>query len=232
MEKKVEFKVGKETLRGSMFVPSGKGPFPSVIFFHGSGSTGETYFEAAKKLSEHGILGFAFNFRGCGVSDGKFTDQTIGMGGEDAKAALIFFRSQPEVDKERVGVCGASFGGFLASLLSNSLDTKSLVLIAPAAYSPDIIGKTHRNTDDIRKDFEKSDSYKEIEKFKGELLVVKCEFEDILPSEMIDKYLREARSTARKEEYLLKGAKHQISKNPEAKEVLKDKILDWFMETL
>jgi len=53
----VEFKVGKDTLRGSLFIPDGKGPFPGVIFFHGSGSTGDTYFEAQKdwQVMEFGL---------------------------------------------------------------------------------------------------------------------------------------------------------------------------------
>jgi len=51
--------VGKDTLRGSLFIPDGKGPFPGVIFFHGSGfSTGDTYFEAAERLEvmEFGLM--------------------------------------------------------------------------------------------------------------------------------------------------------------------------------
>lgn len=231
MEKKVEFKVGKETLRGSMFIPSGNGPFPSVIFFHGSGSTGETYFKAAKKLSENGVLGFAFNYRGCGVSDGKFEDQTIGMGIEDAKVAVNLFLSQEEVGKRRLGFCGASFGGYIASMLANQFNPKSLMLIAPAAYNKEIINKTHRDADDLKK-FENSESYEEISKLKGSLSVVKCEFDDVLPPLMVEKYLQSAQSTQRKEQYVLRGAKHSVSRNPEVQAVLIDKIKNWFLETL
>ncbi len=233
MEKKVEFKVGKDMLRGSLFIPKGKGPFSSVIFFHGSGSTGETYFEAAKKLADNGILGFAFNFRSCGVSDGKFEDQTIGMGADDAKAALDFFLAQKKVDKERIGISGSSFGGFWASTLSSKYKFKSIILIAPAAYSPSILNKKHVDfKDELRQNYRESSSYKEIEKFNGKLLVVRVEFEDILSPDMVDNYLKSAKNASRKEEYLLKGARHQISKNPEVKEVLVNKICDWFLETL
>lgn len=232
MERKVEFKVGKETLRGSLFIPSGKGPFPSVIFFHGSGGNGEMHFELAKNVSEKGILGFAFNYRGCGASSGKFEDQTVGMGIEDAKAAINFFLSQEKVDRKRLGFSGGSFGGFIASLFANRFNPKSLVLIAPAVYTPEAY-VIHRDSDsDLRKGFEKSKSYKMISKFKGNLLVVKCEFEDVLPPGMVDKYLTEANNVARKENYLLKGARHRINLNPKAEIVLKDKITDWFLKTL
>ncbi len=232
MKREVEFKVEEEILRGMLFMPEGRGPFPSVIFFHGSGSTGETYFKAAQKLSENGILGFAFNYRGCGVSDGKFENQTIGMGAEDANVAVNFFLSQKEVGKGRIGFSGASFGGFIAALLSRNFNPKSLALIAPAAYSPAIINKTHRDTDEIRKDFESSDSYKEIAKFGGDLLVIKCEFDDILPPLMVEKYLQSAQNTKRKEQFVLAGAKHSVSRNPQAQAVLIDRIKDWFIETL
>lgn len=231
MEKKIEFKVGNETLRGVMFIPSGTGPFPSVIFFHGSGSTGETSFEAAKLLAENGILGFAFNFRGCGISDGKFEDQKIGDGAEDARAAIDFFLSQPEVDKERVGISGSSFGGFLASLLSANYNFKSMVLVAPAAYAPEVLDFTH-DYGERRREFEKSDSYKEIAKYKGKLLVIQCEFDDVLSPGEVEKYIESARAISTKEHFLLKGSKHRISVSPEAKEVLKNKILDWFSKTL
>lgn len=230
--KNVEFKVGKETLRGTLFVPSGKGPFPGVIFFHGSGGNGETQFESAKNVSEKGILGFAFNYRGCGISSGKFKDQTIGMGIEDSKAALNFFLSQKEVDKKRLGFSGSSFGGFVASLFVNQFNLQSLALIAPAAYSPEIY-TIHRDSDSrLREGFGNSESYKEIAKFKGNLLVVSCEFDDVLPPGMVDRYLEEAKQAVRKESYLLKNAKHKISINPKAREVLKKKILAWFLETL
>ena len=96
MEKKVEFKVGYETLLGSLFVPSGKGPFPGVLFFHGRGSDRIRYVPMAKKLSEHGIMGLAFDFRGCGESDGEFKNQSHKMGVEDAVAGLEFLLSQNE----------------------------------------------------------------------------------------------------------------------------------------
>jgi len=215
-----------------LFIPNGSGPFPSVIFFHGSGGNGESMFEIANAISKKGILGFAFNYRGAGVSEGKFENQTVGMGIEDGKLAVNFFLSQKEVDKKRFGFLGGSFGGFIASLIVNSFNPKSLALVAPAAYSPDLYEIQRDADSDPRKDFEKSDSYKEIARFKGCLLIVGCEFEDVLPSGMTDKYLEAATQVIKKEGYLLKDANHRISINPKAAVVLKEKILSWFINTL
>jgi uncharacterized protein len=232
MERRVEFKSGEETLRGSLFIPEGKGPFASVIFFHGSGGNGEMHFELAKKVSEKGILGFAFNYRGCGKSDGKFEEQTLEMGMVDGRAAVEFLLSQKEADRSRLGFSGGSFGGFLASLFSAEYNPKSLVLIAPAAYSPEVYITQRDSDDDFKKDFEESVAYKKLAEFTGNLLIVECEFDDVLPKGMVEKYLEVAGSTSKKEYFLLREAKHRISINPEAREILENKITNWFLGTL
>jgi|WetSurMetagenome_2_1015567.scaffolds.fasta_scaffold513204_1 uncharacterized protein len=233
MEKKVEFKSGNDTLRGRVYIPSGKPPFPGVIFFHGSGSSGDTYFEASERLIKKGILAFMFNFRGCGISDGDFSKQTIEMGLEDAKAGLGLFLNISELDKNHVGIAGSSFGGFLTALLSSDFDFKSVVLIVPASYSPSMMNTFHTDDKkDLREDFEKSMSYEKIHNFRNNLLIVQSELDDILPSGMVEKYIEVGTNAKRKEHLILKNAKHRIKLNPGAKNILLDKLDSWFLETL
>jgi dienelactone hydrolase len=231
-KQEVEFKVGEDTLRGSIFMPSGNGPFPGVIFFHGSGGVGTVHFETAKMLSEHGIIGFAFNYRGSGLSEGKFEDQTVGMGVEDGNAAVNFFLLTPDLDKNRVGFVGGSFGGNVASMLINKFKVKSVVLEAPASYSPDAIHNQRDDTEELGAKFEESDSYKEISNYKGSLLVQVCEFDDVLPERMDDMHFDVAKSANKKEKYVIKGAKHRLSIDPPRKRDSQGKIISWFLETL
>lgn len=232
MERKVEFKVGKDVLRGFLFIPKGKGPFPGVIFFHGSESKGETYFEAAKKLSKHGIIGFPFNLRGCGISDGDITDQTIGSGLEDVKEALEAFLNIDELDKDRVGLFGSSYGGFLAAAISLRYNFKSIFLHAPASYSPQDMIMKHGTPIVDSKDFIDSESYKEIARFKDPVLITQCELDDVLPEGMVEKYIKVTENNPRREVYILKGARHRVSINPRTRNVLIEKIIDWFSRTL
>lgn len=232
MKRQAEFKVDKEILRGSLFIPKGKGPFPSVIFFHGSGGDGETHFKLAKLLSENGILGFAFNYRGCGKSDGEFKNQTIAMGIRDAREAVKFLLSQKEVDRTKLGFSGGSFGGFIASLLSSEFNPKAMTLIAPAAYSPKLYDVQRDWDDELRERFKQSESYKSISEFKGKLLVIKSEFDEVLPVGMTERYLEKATNAAKKEKFILKGAKHRISINPPAQKLLINKVKEWFIKTL
>jgi dipeptidyl aminopeptidase/acylaminoacyl peptidase len=228
----VEFEVGEDTLRGSFFIPDGKGPFPAVIFFHSSESKGETYFELAERLAQEGILGFAFNYRGCGISDGNIKEQTLGMGIEDVKAALKLFLSREEVDKQRIGISGSSYGGFLASLIASDYNFKSMVLVVPAAYAPSSMSLIHGAFIREMEDFTKSISYQEVEKFRGDLLIFEAEFDDVLLKGMVKKYFESAKNTQRKEFYLLKDTKHRLKLFPKAKEIMLKKAIDWFAETL
>ena len=188
MEKKIEFKIGQETLRGSLFIPNGKGPFPAVIFFHGSGGVGETHFEAAKAIINKGIVGFAFNYKGAGISEGNFEDQSVEMGLNDGKAAVEFLLSQDFVDKNRVGFYGGSFGGFVATMLCNKFKVKSMGLTAAAAISPKLMNVQRDKDSQLVVGFEDSESYREIEKFKGSLLIAICELDGLLPKGMAEKY--------------------------------------------
>lgn len=232
MEKEVEFKIGDETLRGRLFVPKDTGHFPGVIFFHGSGGVGEMFFEFAKRLSKKGYITLAFNYRGAGSSDGEFEEQTISNGIEDAKAAIDYFLSLKNLDKNRVALIGGSFGGFLAALSSNLARFKSIVLVGPAAFSPKKYNTQRDADEELRSGFKESQSYKEIEKFNGALLVAISEFEEVLPSGMAEEYFEKANGTPKKEKYVVRGATHRIKLNPVSKEGLFSKIIEWFAETL
>lgn len=232
MEKKVEFKVGKQTLRGSVFIPKGKGSFPGVVFFHGSGGSGNMFFDIAEKLSKYGIMTLAFNYRGAGKSDGIFEEQTLEMGIKDAEASLKYFLSLKNLDGKKVGLCGGSFGGFLAGLLAIKFPIKSLILNAPAAFSPKELNKQRDSAGELEENFLESESYKEIAGYKGKLLVVESEFDDVLLPKMVKYYFDNAKSTAKREFYLLKGAKHRLSNDPPRREVFTKKVIDWFSKTL
>lgn len=229
---KVEFKVGEEKLGGTLFIPDGKGPFPGVIFFHGSGGVGEVHFETAKMLSEQGIVGFHFNYRGAGESEGKFEDQTVEMGLLDGKAAVEFFLKQPGLDRQRLGFVGGSFGGYVAAMLVNKFDIKSVVLEAPASYSPKALDEQRDFDRGLKLGFKDSESYREIEKYTGQLMVQICEFDDVLPEGMVQLYFESAKKASKKELYIIKGAKHRLSIQPKQKRDSQNKIISWFLETL
>ena len=151
---------GPLTLRGLLWRPAGRGPFPAVLFNHGSGPTTEPRRPATlgPLFARHGYV-FLFLFRrGAGLSSDQGTNSAElmarafaekGQAGRndlqlrlldaelgDVQAALAFLRTRPEVDGRRVGVAGHSFGGSI-SLVAAERDTsvRAAVLFGAAAGS-------------------------------------------------------------------------------------------------
>ncbi len=86
-------------------------------------------------LVESSIVAFMFNFRGVGKSQGSYGDGIAEQ--EDVSAALGWLVSQPEVDSNRVGLAGYSFGADVASSVGCRDDrVKAMALISlPAGPS-------------------------------------------------------------------------------------------------
>lgn len=133
----VSFRSGEITLHGTLYKPEGKGPFPAVVYNHGSaaGMLSKQAFEALGPIfAKYGWVFFGPYRRGQGLSAsaGPYIGDQIAdaekKGGtragaatmvrlletdhlNDQLAALAWLRTQSFVDPERVAVAGTSFGG-------------------------------------------------------------------------------------------------------------------------
>jgi dipeptidyl aminopeptidase/acylaminoacyl peptidase len=133
----VEFPSGTLTLHGTLYVPPGRGPFPAVIYNHGSapGMLSKQAFDALGPVfAQRGWVFFGPYRRGQGLSAaagpfiGDQIDAAVKHGGiaegaatmtrlletdhlDDQLAALEWLRAQPFVQPKRIAVAGNSFGG-------------------------------------------------------------------------------------------------------------------------
>jgi len=133
----VTFASREITLHGALYRPAGKGPFPAVIYNHGSapGMMSSSAFEALGPVfASHGWVFFGPYRRGQGLSAsagpyiGDQIDAAEKAGGESAAAAtmvrlletdhlddqlaaLAWLRKQDFVRPDHVAVAGNSFGG-------------------------------------------------------------------------------------------------------------------------
>jgi dienelactone hydrolase len=235
MKKEVEFKSDGLTLKGTLYLPEGKKDFGGALLLHGSGSRRKNYLPVAEALSKKGIAALAFDFRGCGESEGDFEKSTVNDNVTDAQAALDFLLKQPGIKQTNVGVVGASRGGHVAAVLAakNPDHIVSLILRAPVAYPKSLVDsdqEERKNTDWIKEKTSWSDSpaLEAIEKFENFLLLVASEKDEIIPSVMIKEY--EERSNAKfVEVQTILGATHNLGKpdSPERKEFI-DIVTTWF----
>jgi alpha/beta superfamily hydrolase len=134
--KRVIFPCGDLRLEGELHLPEGKGPFPVVIVCHphplyGGDMDNNVVTAVYFALVKSSIAALRFNFRGVGNSAGSHGD---GIGEQDdAKAALDFLFTLKEIDSQRIGLAGYSFGGMVAaSVAINENRIKQLALISPA----------------------------------------------------------------------------------------------------
>jgi uncharacterized protein len=110
--------------------------YPTVVFCHGlaSNKSGKTRLSVrlADELASVGIASLRFDFRGCGDSEGEFTESTLETMVEDTKNAIVWLGEQPFCKKSEIGILGRSFGGLVAALYASRYqNAKALVLWAP-----------------------------------------------------------------------------------------------------
>lgn len=118
------------TLRGLVYPPRGGAPgrrFPAVVFVHGAGIMqnvldGWTIYSPNFKfhhlLAERGLLVFEVDYRGSTGYGREFRGAVQGhLGGKDLQdelAGVDYLRARGDVDMERIGIYGGSYGGFVA----------------------------------------------------------------------------------------------------------------------
>jgi alpha/beta superfamily hydrolase len=111
----VEFQSDKMTLRGELYFPD-RERGPGILVCHAMHADGfrwlPLYRTFAQKAAGRGFVCLLFDFRGCGMSEGKFD---YGRGEQrDARAAFEFLMNHETVDPASAFVVGRSLGGTIA----------------------------------------------------------------------------------------------------------------------
>ena len=146
--KLVSFPSSGGTLYGFLYVPEGTGPFPAVLWNHGSEKRPGWQPELAAFYNAHGFIFFLPHRRGQGRSPGAYIMDEIRSGrgsnaaqahedaNRDVVAALNWLKTQPQVDPARIVVSGCSFGGIQTLLTAEKgLGARAFIAFAPAAQS-------------------------------------------------------------------------------------------------
>jgi dienelactone hydrolase len=142
----LDVRSGALTLRAQVWRPLGGGPFPAVLFNHGSYSADDPLPSSAPEtlgpvFAHHGYVFLWLHRQGTGlsrtegVSEGDQMARALQVEGvegrnrvqlqlleneqmNDATAALARLRARDDVDTRRIGVVGHSFGGSLSVLMA------------------------------------------------------------------------------------------------------------------
>jgi uncharacterized protein len=98
----------------------------------------------AGALASHGVASLRYDKRGCGRSDGEWSEAGLFTLVDDARDAIAFLRGRPEVDPTRIGLVGHGEGAWLAlSVAAADPALGPLTLIgAPARGLRDILRRS------------------------------------------------------------------------------------------
>jgi carboxymethylenebutenolidase len=160
VKERVTFKSGGLTLVGFLFKPNGPGPFPGLIWNHGSEQNpraGPQFDSVAAIFVPAGYVVFAPTRRGHGNSEGAYITDEIARvrqarGATEAERAMVHFMETEQLDDQlaglsylkrlayvdttRVVVAGCSYGGIETLLAAErGAGFKAAISISPAALS-------------------------------------------------------------------------------------------------
>jgi len=144
----------------------------------------------------------------------------------------------------KISVSGSSYGGFLAVQLTKYREFHNLVLRAPAIYRPsafydlwaqriDNLEEYHLQSQEYKQNAQALAEHpllKRATSFKGRVLVVVHDEDEIVPSQTTDAYIKALNADT----YVAKGFAHTIDKNDISEAELQsyqDHIADWLLKS-
>jgi uncharacterized protein len=131
-ESEVTFANGPVILSGTVVSPGGPGPFPGVVFLHGSGAEGRWASRyLAHEFARRGIASLIYDKRGVGRSTGDWRTAGFRELVQDASAAVEALRAQAVVAQRPVGIYGHSQGGAIAPWVAH--ENRHVAFIVAAA---------------------------------------------------------------------------------------------------
>jgi dienelactone hydrolase len=154
----VTYHSGQYDLKGTVFKPKGAGPFPAIVWNHGSNKNPGPQPELAAFYTSHGFVLFTPIRHGHGSMPGEYiVDINERLTAEhkdnemlawklmvplhevynaDVAAATDWLKSQKYVDKNRIIITGVSYGGIQTLVSAEKIPgVRGFVSFAPAAMS-------------------------------------------------------------------------------------------------
>lgn len=129
---------------GWLYIPDNLAPkenAPAIIMAHGFSCVKEMYLSNfAERFADAGFVTLAFDYRYFGVSEGEPRGQFFGLEQqEDYRNAITWISDHPQVDPQRIGIWGYSYGGGVV-LYVGMFDkrVKAIVALNPTAMNYDV----------------------------------------------------------------------------------------------
>jgi len=231
----IDIAVDGARLAGTVLTPGST--IPGVLFVHGWGGCQERDLGRAQQIAALGCICLTFDMRGHVRTEAMRQIVTRGQNLADVVAAYDQLVTQPHVDPDAILVVGASYGGYLAAILSSLRPVKWLALRVPALYQDDAWEAPKRSLsrkvlDDYRSrvlDPDDNRALRACRDFTGDVLIVQSGHDHLVPPPAIVSYRNAFRHTHSLTYRIIDEADHALS-SPQCQRAYSSMLLGWTTE--
>ena len=190
------------TLRGDGFqLPC------ETLVLHGAGQSSRSRFAHLRQaLCRRGIPSASFDFIGHGDTGGRLPGSSLRARTEQAAAVIQYACREP------LTLIAASMSGYTAIKLTERFRVANLILLVPAVYTPrayDLpFGPDFSAAIRQPGSWQDSDAFSILAAFRGNLLVVAAEGDDVIPRRVVERLHASADSAGFRKLHIVPGSGH------------------------
>lgn len=190
-----------------------------ILFVHGYQSTQTNYALRAQSASaDLAAICLTFDLSGHGRDAARLSSYAFSDHIDDVIAAYDYLAMLPPASNARIGVCGASYGGYLAAVLTAHRSVKRLILRATPLASG------VASTLGLPSSHGLPDSLGILSRYTGDTLIIESELDCVVPHDHIAAYLA-SNSTA--QHMVIPGATHALT-DPAWDKMFVGAMIEWF----
>lgn len=229
------------TLDGTLILPENIKPNgKAILFLHGWRSSEDGCIDRAKALAELGYICLTFNLRGHGNSTGDIHKLTRQDFLNDAILAYDYLKNQKRVDPDKIAVVGASFGGYLATLLTKKRPVRWLALRAPANYPNEGFENMVQNQyiyetqtakawSQKQLDYRETISLQALHEYSHEVLLIESSNDIAVPHQAVQNYADAVTDQSKLTHIVMEGADHPLTEEKYKQKFIQI-LVDWFKD--
>jgi pimeloyl-ACP methyl ester carboxylesterase len=229
----LEIGVAGERIAGTLIVPDTR--MAGVLFLHGWGGNQTQYAARAREIAALGCACLTVDMRGHAATVREKAKVTREDNLSDALAAYDRLAAEHAVDRDRIAVIGSSYGGYLATILTELRPVRWLALRAPALYKdsewdlPKLALRHAQRLEDYRRLAlvpEANRALRAVAAFEGDVLIVGSENDTIVPHEVFANYRNACKKARSLTCRTIAGADHGLT-DPACREAYTRLLVNW-----
>jgi hypothetical protein len=183
---------------------------PDLFMLHGAGkSTRQRFDFMREKLLRKGLASLSFDLPGHGETGGDLSSSSLRERTEIANKIISSYSNG-----EAISIVGNSMSGYTAVKLTEIYEVENLILIVPAAYDKAAyelhFNETFSKCLRREKSYLDSDSWKILKNYKGNLLIISAESDEVIPREIIERLMSSSVNAKSRKLITVKNAPHGI----------------------